>query len=111
LERGGVCSIIGEKGILMHEPYGKNPRIFPESLMETAAKVPQKYERIDTDDKKNALHRQNWAKACKGRAKAVSPFEYASRLPETMLLSIVALRTGQGVQLRYNGDKGEVTNV
>ncbi|HKQ73304.1 MAG TPA: Gfo/Idh/MocA family oxidoreductase [Blastocatellia bacterium] len=111
LERGGGVIIVGEKGILMHETYGKNPRLFPESLMETAAKVPQKYERIETDDKKNALHRQNWAKACKGQTKAVCPFDYASKLTETMLLGIVALRAGQGVQIRYDGEKGEVTNV
>jgi predicted dehydrogenase len=111
LERGGGVIIIGSKGILMHETYGKNPRLFPESLMEEASKVPQKYERIETDERKNPLHRQNWAKACKGQAKATCPFEYASKLTETMLLGIVALRTGQGVQIRYDGEKGEVTNV
>ena len=94
----------------MHETYGKNPRLFPESLMEAAAKVPQKYERIETD-KQEPLHRQNWAKACKGQAKSTSPFEYASKLTETMLLGIVALKTGQGVQLSYDGEKGEVTNL
>ncbi|MGE0129446.1 MAG: Gfo/Idh/MocA family oxidoreductase [Blastocatellales bacterium] len=111
LDRGGGVIIVGSKGILMHETYGKNPRLFPESLMEDARKVPQKYERVDTDEKKNALHRQNWSKACKGLTKAVSPFEYASKLTETMLLGIVALRTGQGVQIRYDGEAGKVTNV
>ncbi len=111
LERGGGVILIGEKGILMHETYGKNPRLYPESLMETAAKVPQKYERIPTNERKDALHRQNWAKACKGQTKASSPFEYASKLTETMLLGIVALRAGQGVQIRYDGEKGEITNV
>ena len=111
LERGGGVIIIGEKGILMHETYGKNPRLFPESLMEAAAKVPQKYERIEIDNNKNPLHRQNWAKACKGQAKSTSPFEYASKLTETMLLGIVALKTGQGAQIRYDGEKGEVTNL
>jgi predicted dehydrogenase len=111
LERGGGVIIIGEKGILMHETYGKNPRLFPESLMEAAAKAPQKYDRIETDNDKNPLHRQNWAKACKGQAKATSPFEYASKLTETMLLGIVALKTGQGAQIRYDGEKGEITNV
>jgi predicted dehydrogenase len=111
LERGGGVIIIGEKGILMHETYGKNPRLFPESLMEAAKKVPQKYERLATDDNKNPLHRQHWAKACKGQAKASSPFEYASKLTETMLLGIVALKTGQGTQIRYDGEKGEVTNL
>lgn len=110
LDRGGGVIIVGEKGILMHETYGKNPRLFPESLMEQAKKVPQKYERIITDDKKNALHRVNWAKACKGQAKPCSDFEYASKLTETMLLGIVALKTGQGVQIKYDGATGKVTN-
>lgn len=111
LDRGGGVIIIGEKGILLHETYGKNPRIYPESLMEAAKKVPQKYERIVTDDKGNALHRVNFAKACKGQAKPSSPFEYASKLTETMVLGIVALKTGQGVQIKYDGEVGKVTNV
>jgi hypothetical protein len=79
--------------------------------MEAAAKVPQKYERIATNEDKDPLHRQNWAKACKGQAKPSSPFEYASKLTETMLLGIVALKTGQGAQIHYDGAKGEVTNL
>lgn len=110
LERGGGVIIAGEKGILMHETYGKKPRLFPESLMEKAAKVPQKYERIEADEKQEPLHRLNWAKAAKGQAKASSPFEYASMLTETMLLGIVALKTGQGVQIRYDGNTGRVTS-
>jgi predicted dehydrogenase len=111
LERGGGVIFIGEKGILMHETYGEKPRLFPESLMEEAKKVPQKYERIETGENKRALHRMNWAKACKGQGKASSPFEYASMLTETMLLGIVALRTGQGVQIQYDGESGKVTNI
>jgi predicted dehydrogenase len=111
LQRGGGVIIIGEKGILMHETYGKNPRLYPESLMEAAAKVPKKYERIETNERKDALHRLNWAKAAKGQGKATTPFEYASMLTETMLLGIVALRTGQGKQIRYDGEAGKITNV
>jgi predicted dehydrogenase len=111
LQRGGGVILIGEKGILMHETYGKNPKLYPESLMEKAAKAPKKYERVQSDEKKNALHRINWAEACKGIGKASTPFEYASKLTETMLLGIVALRTGQGVQIKYDGDAGKVTNV
>ena len=95
----------------MHETYGKNPRIYPESLMEAAKKVPQKYERVITDERGNALHRVNFAKACKGQAKPVSEFEYATRLTETMLLGIVALKTGQAVQIVYDGEAGKVTKV
>ena len=101
---GGVI-FVGDKGILLHETYGKNPRIWPESLMEAAKAVPEKYPRI-TD-----THPLNWANACKGQGKAVSPFEYAAPLTETMLLGIVALRTGQGRKIHYDGANMKVTNV
>jgi len=100
---GGVI-YIGDKGILMHETYGKNPRIWPDSLMEAATNVPEKYPRIaDT-------HPMNWANACKGQGKAVSPFEYAAPLTETMLLGIVALRAGQGRKIRYDSKLMQVPN-
>ena len=40
--KGGVI-FIGEKGILMHDTYGANPRLFPVSLTEDAALVPKTY--------------------------------------------------------------------
>ncbi|HWC77668.1 MAG TPA: Gfo/Idh/MocA family oxidoreductase [Blastocatellia bacterium] len=111
LQRGGGVIITGEKGILMHETYGKVPRLYPESLMEAALKVEKRYERVETNERKDALHRVNWAKAAKGQAKAVCPFEYAATLTETMLLGIVALRTGQGRRIHYDGEAGKVTNI
>ncbi len=111
LERGGGVILVGEKGILMHETYGKNPRLFPESLMEQTKMVPKTYERVITNDKKDALHRINWANACKGQGKASTPFEYAGPLTETMLLGVVALRTGQGKMIHYDGNAGRITNV
>ena len=104
VSEGGVI-FIGEKGILMNDTYGANPRLYPTSLMEEAAKVPQKYPRIPWS------HEMNWAKAIKGQAKASSPIEYAAQLTETMLLGIVALRTGQGKKLLYDGENMRVTNI
>lgn len=37
----------------------------------------------------------NWANAITGKAKPSSSFDYASRLTETMLLGLVALRVSQ----------------
>lgn len=105
LDRGGGVFIIGEKGVLMHQTYGSDPKIFPESLMEQAKAVPKTIERVKTG------HRINWAQACKGQAKASTPFEYASMLTETMLLGIVALQAGYGRQLQYDGEAGKVTNA
>jgi predicted dehydrogenase len=101
---GGVI-FIGEKGILMHDTYGDNPRIYPGTLMEQAARVPRSMPRIASS------HELNWVKAIKGDAKASSPLEYAAQLTETMLLGLVALRTGQGRKIIYDGANGRITNV
>ena len=97
--------IVGDKGVLMHDAYGNNPHLYPESLMEAAAQVPQKYERVPGE-----LHAMNWVHAIKNHGKATSDFEYASRLTENMLLGIVAVRTGQGIQIRYDGETGTIAN-
>jgi hypothetical protein len=101
---GGVI-FSGEKGILLHDTYGSNPRLFPVGLAEEAALVPKTYERIPWS------HEMNWVKAIKGEAKASSPLEYAAGLTETMLLGIVALRTGQGRKIIYDGQRMSVTNI
>jgi hypothetical protein len=36
----------GEKGILMHDTYGSNPRIYPDSLHSQAQSVPKTMPRI-----------------------------------------------------------------
>jgi len=111
LQRGGGVIFVGEKGILMHETYGNNPRLFPASLMEAAQKVPKRYERVEADERNQPKHRMNWARAAKGQGKATTPFEYAGPLTETMLLGIVALRAGQGKRIYYDGETGRITNV
>jgi hypothetical protein len=89
----------------MNDTYGSNPRLFPVSLTEEAALVPKTFARIPWS------HEMNWVKAIKGEAKASSPIEYAAQLTETMLLGIVALRTGQGRKILYDGERMVVTNI
>jgi hypothetical protein len=101
---GGVI-FVGSKGILMHETYGSNPKIFPLSVAEAAKAVPEKYPRIE------GSHTMNWANAAKGQGKASSPFDYAAALTEVMLLGIVALRTGQGRKIVYDAANMKVTNI
>ncbi|HEX3603180.1 MAG TPA: Gfo/Idh/MocA family oxidoreductase [Steroidobacteraceae bacterium] len=100
---GGVI-FIGEKGILLHDTYGSNPRLYPQSLTEAAAAVPKSMPRIMWS------HELNWIKAIRGEAKASSPLEYAAQLTETMLLGLVALRAGQGKKILYDGESGQITN-
>src|SRR5262249_866201 len=113
LDRGGGVIFIGEKGILIHGTYGANPKVYPASLMEVAQKVPKTYPRIETnnDSEKSPKHRINWAKAIKGQAKISCQFDYAGPLTETMLLGVVAMRTGQGKRIYYDGEAGKITNV
>jgi hypothetical protein len=40
-------------------------------------------------------HHQEWLDACRGQGKTQSPFEYAARLTESLLLGNLALRTGK----------------
>jgi hypothetical protein len=63
---------------------------------------PQKFARIPTS------HEMNWVDACKGRAEASSPFPYAARLTEVMLLGIVSLRAGGRIE--YDAENMRVTN-
>jgi hypothetical protein len=101
---GGVI-FYGEKGILMHDTYGSNPRIYPDSLHSQAQSVPKTMPRITWS------HEQNWVKAIKQEATASSPLEYAAQLTETMLLGVAALRAGQGRKVLYDGEKMQFTNA
>jgi len=104
LDRTGGVIFVGERGILMHETYGANPRVFPEALAEEAAGVPHRYARVE------GSHEMNWADACKGMGEATCPFSYAAPLTEVMLLGLVALRAGQGVEIEYDAEAMRVVN-
>ncbi len=106
LEPEGGVLYIGERGVLMHETYGRKPRIFPETLMPDMP-APA----VGTEAEPRTPHELIWVQACRGEAAASSPFEYASVLTEVMLLGIVALRTGQGRTLHYDGAAMRVTNI
>jgi predicted dehydrogenase len=102
---GGGGVFVGEKGILIYETYGNNPRVHPAAVDEAAKAVPTSIPRVAVS------HEMNWVQACKGQATASSPFEYAAPLTEVMLLGIIALRAGQGRKVLYDGDNMRVTNV
>lgn len=113
LDPGGGVIFIGEKGILMHGTYAANPKLYPQSLHEAAAKVPKTFFRVEKAGEgqfAQAKHRMNWINAIKGKEKATCPFEYASRLTETMLLGVVAMKAGQGKRIYYDGNAGRITN-
>ena len=47
----------------------------------------------------------NWVDAAKGKTQASSPFAYAARLTEVMLLGVVALSAG--TKIHYDGGEHE----
>src|SRR5205814_39075 len=46
LNKGGGALLIGSKGKLLHDTYGKKPRLLPQSLAESVGAPPQKLPRI-----------------------------------------------------------------
>jgi predicted dehydrogenase len=100
---GGIL-YIGSKGKMMQETYGLNPRLLPQSLHESYGAPKPKLARVTHEE-----HEMNWVEAIKGKATISSPFEYATRLTEVMLLGIVSLRAGG--KIYYDGAKGRITNT
>ena len=105
LKPEGGALLVGSRGKLMHNTYGRNPRLFPNSLQQSVGKPPEKLARIDKED-----HEMNWVDAAKGKTTASCPFEYASKLTEVMLLGVVSLKSGSK-KLLYDAENMRVTNV
>jgi len=104
LNKGGGALLVGSKGKLLHDTYGKNPRLLPLSLDESLGTPPQKLPRIADE-----AHEMNWVNAAKGLTAASCPFEYAAKLTEVMLLGIVALKAGRKIE--YDPATMRVVNV
>ncbi|HUN60799.1 MAG TPA: Gfo/Idh/MocA family oxidoreductase [Candidatus Sulfotelmatobacter sp.] len=103
IKEGGAI-LVGSKGKLMHNTYGAHPRLLPQSLQDSVGKPPEKLARIPGES-----HELNWVDAAKGKTQTDSPFEYAAKLTEVMLLGVVALKAGQ--KIAYDGANMQVTNV
>ena len=100
---GGIL-YIGSKGRMLQETYGLNPRLLPQSLHESHGAPKTTLARVAHEE-----HEMNWIEAITGKAAISSPFEYATRLTEVMLLGVVSLRAGG--KIYYDGETGRVTNA
>jgi predicted dehydrogenase len=103
LNAGGGVLYIGSKGKLLHDTYGTNPRLLPKSLHDSTGKPRERFKRIATS------HEMNWIEAIKGKAETTSPFGYAARLTEVMLLGVAALNAGKKIE--YDAANMRITNV
>jgi predicted dehydrogenase len=102
VDPGGGVMFIGTKGKLMHETYGYKPQLLPHALHESYGTPKQTIERIKTS------HEMNWVEAAKGNTQASSPFSYAARLVEVMLLGVVSLRAR--TKIYYDAENMRITN-
>jgi predicted dehydrogenase len=98
---GGIL-YVGSKGKMLQDTYGLNPRLLPKSLHDSTPAPASKLPRITHEE-----HEMNWVEAIKGKAEISSPFEYAARLTEVMLLGIASLRAGG--KIHYDAASMKVT--
>jgi Oxidoreductase family, NAD-binding Rossmann fold/Oxidoreductase family, C-terminal alpha/beta domain len=103
VNKGGGVLLIGSKGKLLHDTYGYHPRLLPKSLHDSFGTPKQTLPRIPGE-----AHELNWIEAAKGNTETSCPFSYASKLTETMILGVVALRAGK--KILYDGDNMRITN-
>ena len=89
---------------MLQDTYGLNPRLLPKSLHDRTARRSRSCRASPHEE-----HEMNWVEAIKGKAEISSPFEYAARLTEVMLLGVVALRAGG--KIFYDAANTRVTNM
>jgi len=118
---GNGVIMVGTKGKLMCDTYGRNPRLLPSSLTDYV-KVPETLERVPQG------HYQQWVEGCFAgyeKAKLSSSFEKAGPLTESLLMGNLAVRSydiqkpgndgrfdypGRFIKLLWDGPNMKVTN-
>lgn len=103
---GGIL-LIGDKGKLMTDCYGANPRLLPSRRMQEVTMPPVTEPRVPEG------HYLQWVNACiagYGNAQTSSPFEYAGPFTESILIGNLAIRswqleTGSGRRTQHPGRK------
>jgi hypothetical protein len=102
----GGFLLIGDHGAIMGNCYGESPRLVPEAAMRRYRVPRRTLERIpDGPDG----HEQDWIRAIKAGTPAISNFDYAGPLSETVLMGNLAVRF-PGRELLWDGEAMEVTN-
>jgi len=98
--------LVGDKGILFSpNDYGASFKLLPEKDFE-GYKAPQQV--LPRNGKGDDGQKAEWVAAIKGGPPALSNFDYAGMLTETILLGNVAMRVGK--KLEWDGPALKVTN-
>lgn len=114
---GNGILIVGTKGKILADTYGKNARLLPTSKTENTKEV---YERVPGEERG---HYAQWVEACiagYGNKEVSSPFEIAGPLTEALLMANLAIRgsdlridkqyPGRNLKLLWDNSAMKVTN-
>ena len=97
---------IGEKGALTCGTYGGDPRPIPTSLLKGFDRPGKQIPRVPNG---KGGHEQNWLNAIKEGKEAVSNFDYACPMTETVVLGNLAIRARKRIE--WDAKNMKVTNV
>jgi predicted dehydrogenase len=98
------CMLVGDKGKLFSpNDYGAAYDLLPAKDFENYQGPPETIPR-------SPGHFEEWIRACKGGPPAMSNFDYAAQLTETILLGNIALRFA-GKKLEWDGEAMKFTNA
>jgi predicted dehydrogenase len=93
---------VGDRGTILCDFNGANPRLIPEARMKAFRPPPPTLPR-------SPGHEREWIEACKGGPAPGAHFGFAGLVTETLLLGNVALRAGK--ELEWDREAFKVTNV
>ena len=99
---------IGEKGtIYSPNDYGAAVTLLPKEKFKDYKDPEKKLHRWGGKDE-DQHQKEEWVRAIRGGEAAMSNFEYASKLTESMILGNVAIVAGKEIQ--YDSAEGKITN-
>jgi len=101
-EWSGGLLFVGEKGKMLCDFVGTNPRLIPASKMKAYAPPPKTLPR-------SIGHKEEWIRACQGGETPGANFQVAGHVSEILALGNIAL--GVGKELRWDAPAMKVTNV
>jgi len=114
-DSGGGVLFVGDKGKMVCDTYGRNPRLLPTALMADFKEPTPTIPRVEGN------HQQSWIQAIKGGPAPSSHFDYAGKLSEIVLMGNLAIRsffiqegkdktfTGRK-KLLWDGENMKITN-
>jgi len=107
---GSGLLLVGEHGSLYSpNDYGARHVLLPRDKFKDFKPPEPWLPRTHGLGDEDSRHLQEWAAACRGGEPAMSNFNYAGRLTETMLLGNLALRAGGRIE--WNAKDQKVTNL